>query len=138
PEGRDQIEDFARLSRMTPERASEVAGEKVNWTPKNPYMSVETGHVVRATVAVGQNRAKLIDAYANLQAKDRSTGRVDGDKQERELEKLRQALPIVTDRVNWTEFIRSIQTAGFRSHVGITSNMNVFASYVIFLIGRTR
>ena len=138
PEGRDQIEDFARLSRMTPERASEIAGEKVNWTPKNPYMSVETGHVVRAMVAVGQNRAKLIDAYANLQAKDRSTGQVDGDKQERELEKLRQALPIVTDRVNWTEFIRSIQTAGFRSHAGITSNMNVVASYVIFLIGRTR
>src|SRR5699024_12206193 len=84
------------------------------------------------------NRANLIDSYATLQAKDRSSGQVDGDRQERELEKLRQALAIVTDRVNWTEFIRSIQTAGFRSHAGITSNMNVVASYVIFLIGRTR
>lgn len=138
PEGRDRIEHFARASRMTPERASEIIGQKVDWTPKNPYLAVETGHVVRAMVAVGQNRAKLIDAYANLQAKDRTTGQVDGEKQERELEKLRQALPIVTDRVNWTEFIRSIQTAGFRSHAGITSNMNVVASYVIFLLGRTR
>lgn len=138
PEGRDQIESFARASRMTPERASELAGERVNWTPKNPYLAVETGHVVRGMVAIGQNRAKLIDAYANLQAKDRSTGQVDSAKQERELEKLRQALPIVTDRVNWTEFIRSIQIAGFRSHVGITSNMNIIASYVIFLLGRTR
>lgn len=138
PEGRDQIENFARASRMTPERASEIAGQRVTWTPKNPYLAVETGHLVRAMVALGQNRAKLIDAYANLQAKDRATGQVDGDKQERELEKLRQALPIVTDRINWTEFIRSIQIAGFRSHAGITSNMNIVASYVIFLIGRTR
>lgn len=138
PEGRDQIEHFARASRMTPERASEIAGERVTWTPKNPYLAVETGHVVRAMVAIGQNRAKLIDAYANLQAKDRATGQVDGDKQERELDKLRQALPIVTDRVNWTEFIRSIQAAGFRSHSGITSNMNLVASYVLFLLGRTR
>lgn len=138
PEGRDQIENFARESRMTPERASEIAGERVTWTPKNPYLAVETGHLVRAMVALGQNRAKLIDAYANLQAKDRATGQVDGDKQERELEKLRQALPVVTDRINWTEFIRSIQIAGFRSHAGVTSNMNVVASYVIFLLGRTR
>lgn len=138
PEGRDQIEHFARASRMTPERASEIAGERVTWTPKNPYLAVETGHIVRAMVAMGQNRAKLIDAYANLQAKDRTTGQIDGDKQERELDKLRQALPIVTDRVNWTEFIRSIQAAGFRSHSGITSNMNLVASYVLFLLGRTR
>lgn len=138
PEGRDQIEDFARRSRMTPERASEIAGTRVEWTPKNPYLAVETGHIVRAMVAMGQNRAKLIDAYANLQAKDRATGQVNSEKQERELEKLRRALPIVTDRVNWTEFIRSIQIAGFRSHAGITSNMNVVASYIVFLLGRTR
>src|SRR5699024_11005518 len=76
PEGRDQIENFARESRMTPERASEIAGQRVAWTPKNPYLAVETGHLVRAMVALGQNRAKLIDAYANLQAKDRATGQV--------------------------------------------------------------
>ncbi|GAB3595826.1 GmrSD restriction endonuclease domain-containing protein [Microbacterium tumbae] len=138
PDGRDQIEDFARSSRLTPERASEIAGERISWTPRNPYLAVETGHVVRAMVAIGQNRAKLIDAYANLQAKDRATGQVDGEKQERELDKLRQALPIVTDRINWTEFIHSIQTAGFRSRSGITSSMNLVASYVVFLLGRTR
>lgn len=138
PDGRDEIEGFARSSRMTPERASEIAGERITWTPRNPYLAVETGHVVRAMVAIGQNRAKLIDAYANLQAKDRATGQVDGVRQERELEKLRNALPVVTDRINWTEFIRSIQTAGFRSRSGITSSMNVVASYVIFLLGRTR
>lgn len=138
PEGRDAIEDFARSSRVTPERASEIAGRKITWTPKNPFLAVETGHVVRAMVAVGQNRAKLIDAYANLQAKDRTTGQVDSERQVRELELLKAALPIVTDPINWTEFIRAIQTAGFRSQKNITSTMNVVSSYVIFLLGRTR
>ena len=138
PAGRDAIEDFARSSRMTPERASEIAHRRIDWTPKNPFFAVETGHVVRALVAIGQNRAKLIDAYANLQAKDRATGLVDSDRQERELDLLRAALPIVTDRINWTEFIRAVQTAGFRSGKGITSNTNLVASYVVFLLGRTR
>lgn len=138
PEGREAIEAFARNSRVTPERASEIAGARITWTPKNPYLPVETGHVVRAMVAVGQNRAKLIDAYANLQAKDRATGRVDSERQVRELDLLKSALPIVTDQINWTEFIRAIQTAGFRSHKGITSNINIVSSYVIFLLGRTR
>lgn len=138
PDGREDIEDFARNSRVTPDRASEIAGRRIDWTAKNPFLAVETGHVVRALVAVGQNRAKLLDAYAALQAKDRKTGIVDGERQERELNLVQKALPIVTDRVNWTEFVHAIQQAGFRSHKGITSTMNLVASYVIFLLGRTR
>jgi hypothetical protein len=138
PQGREAIEDFARRSRVTPERASEVAGHKVAWTPKNPFLAVETGHVVRAMVAVGQNRAKLIDAYANLQAKERSTGQVDFERQARELDLLKAALPVVTNPINWTEFMRAIQTAGFRSQKNITSTMNLVSSYVVFLLGRTR
>lgn len=138
PDGREAIEDFARNSRVTPERASEITGSQVAWTPKNPFLAVETGHVVRAMVAAGQNRAKLIDAYANLQAKDRPTGQVDSERQVRELEMLKAALPVVTDPINWTEFIRAIQTAGFRSQKNITSTMNIVSSYVVFLLGRTR
>ncbi|MFE5336081.1 DUF262 domain-containing protein [Isoptericola sp. NPDC056573] len=138
PDGREAIENFARFSRVTPERASEIAGHRVDWTPKNPFLAIDTGHVVRATVAVGQNRARLTDAYAALQAKDRTTGVIDAERQERELNLLQKGLPIVTDRVNWTEFIHAIQTAGFRSHKGVTSNTNLVSSYVIFLLGRTR
>ncbi|WP_341358375.1 DUF262 domain-containing protein [Georgenia sp. M64] len=138
PEGRDGIEHFARNSRISPDRATEIAGMRIDWTPKNPFLAVETGHVVRAMVAVGQNRAKLLDAYAALQAKDRSTGVVDPERQERELNLLQKALPIVTDRVNWTEFVHAVQSAGFRSNKGITSNTNLVYSYVIFLLGRNR
>lgn len=138
PDGREDIEHFARNSRVTPDRASEIAGRRIDWTPKNPFLAVETGHVVRAMVAVGQNRAKLLDAYAALQAKDRATGVVDPERHERELNLLQKALPIVTDRVNWTEFIHAVQSAGFRSSKGITSNTNLVYSYVAFLLGRTR
>ena len=138
PEGREQIEEFARNSRLSPEHASEVAGERVPWTPRNPYLDVETGHVIRALVAIGQNRAKLADAYNALQSKDRVTGMVNSERQERELQLLRDGLPTVLNPLHWQEFIRSIQTAGFRSRKGITSSTNIVSTYVFFLLGRTR
>lgn len=136
PEGRDVIEHFARLSRVTPEVARALIDPSVTWTAKNPFLAVQTGHLVRALIAIGQNRAKLSDAYSALQAKDRTTGIVDVERQERELERLRAALPIVTNRVNWTEFIHALQVAGFRSGKNITSATNIVSSYVIFLLGR--
>ena len=138
PEGREEIEDFARRSRLSPTHASEVLGQRISWTAKNPYLEVETGHVIRALVAIGQNRAKLADAYNALQAKDRVTGMVDSERQERELQLLRKALPTVLNPLHWQEFIHSIQTAGFRSRKGITSSTNIVATYVFFLLGRTR
>jgi len=138
PDGREGIEAFARNSRITTERASELAGQRVAWTPHNPFIELGPGHLVRALVAVGQNRAKLSDAYSALQAKDRSTGTVDSDKQMLELDKLKSALPVVTKELDWDEFIRSLQSAGFRSRKGITSDTNLIYSYVIFLLGRRR
>ncbi|MBB1515000.1 DUF262 domain-containing protein [Tessaracoccus sp. MC1679] len=138
PEGREAIEQFARNSRISPQRASEIAGRPVKWTALNPYIAVDNGHLVRAMVAIGQGRGRLQDAYAALQAKDSTTGFVNPDRQEGELNKLKGALPVVTDRVSWTEYIRAIQTAGFRSSQNVTSNMNLIYSYVIFVLGRTR
>lgn len=138
PEGREAIEQFARNSRISPQRASEIAGRPVKWTALNPYIAVDNGHLVRAMVAIGQGRGRLQDAYAALQAKDSTTGFVNPDRQEAELNKLKGALPVVTDRVSWTEYIRAIQTAGFRSSQNVTSNMNLIYSYVIFVLGRTR
>ena len=138
PEGREQIEDFSRHSRITPQRASEIAGSPIHWTPVNPFLAVETFHVVRAMVAVGQGRARLQDAYTALQARDPQTGYVDEEKLHEQLNRLQQALPVVTDRVNWTEFIHAIQMAGFRQARNITSSMNVISSYILFLLGRTR
>lgn len=136
PEGREQIEEFSRNSRMSPAHASSALGKEIRWTAHNPYIDVENGHLVRAMVAVGQRRGRLQDAYAALQAKERHTGRVNSERQERELGLLKDALPVVVNPTNWTEFIRSIQAAGFRTNRNVTSHMNIIYSYVIFLLGR--
>lgn len=138
PEGRDQLEDFARNSRLTPQRASEIADRTVSWTPINNYLAVDAGQLVRVLVAVGQNRAKLGDAYNALQAKDRSTGFVVSERQEAELAKLQAALPVVLKELHWTEFIRCLAVAGFKSRKMITSDMNILSSYALWILGRTR
>lgn len=138
PEGRDQLEDFARNSRLTPQRASEIASRTVSWTPINNYLAVDAGQLVRVLVAVGQNRAKLGDAYNALQAKDRSTGFVVPERQEAELAKLQAALPIVLKDLHWTEFIRCLAVAGFKSRKMVTSDMNILSSYALWILGRTR
>ncbi|MDQ0632402.1 hypothetical protein QFZ40_000311 [Arthrobacter pascens] len=138
PEGRDQLEDFARNSRLTPQRASEIASRTVSWTPINNYLAVDAGQLVRVLVAVGQNRAKLGDAYNALQAKDRSTGFVVPERQEAELAKLQAALPVVLKDLHWTEFIRCLAVAGFKSRKMVTSDMNILSSYALWILGRTR
>lgn len=138
PEGREAIESFARNSRVSPETATHLTGAKVTWTAHNPFVNVETGQLVRAIVAYGQNRAKLTDAYSALQAKDRATGYVDPEKQRIELDKLKTALPIVTNPLHWQEFVHSIKLAGFTDRRGITSATNLISAYILFLIGRSR
>ncbi|MCH8560351.1 GmrSD restriction endonuclease domain-containing protein [Nesterenkonia sp. DZ6] len=138
PEGRERLETFARDSRLTPQRASEIAGRTVSWTPINNYLAVDAGQLVRVLVAVGQTRAKLGDAYNALQAKDRSTGFVVSERQEAELAKLQAALPVVLKDLHWTEFIRCLAVAGFKSRKMVTSDMNVLSSYALWILGRTR
>lgn len=138
PEGREEIEEFARNSRLLPDAASHIAGRKIGWTAHNPFVNVQTGQLVRAIVAIGQNRGKLTDAYVALQAKDRATGSVDATKQGVELDKLKSALPTVLNPLHWQEFIHSIKLAGFTDRRGITSTTNLISAYILFLLGRSR
>ena len=137
PEGREQLEDFARNSRISAERATEVAGKKVSWTAKNHFINVETGQLIRVLVAIGQHRAKLSDAYNALQAKDRKTGAVDPERQERELDLLKGSIEKALKPLHWDEYTMCLPQAGFRSRKGITSNTSIVSTYVIWLIGRT-
>lgn len=53
-QGRDDIEAFARHSRLTADRITEITGTKTDWTPKNHYIAPDPGQLVRIAVAVGQ------------------------------------------------------------------------------------
>ena len=137
PEGRDQMEQFARDSRHTADYITETTGTKTVWTPKNRFIKPDPGQLVRVAVAVGQKRGRLQDAYNALRALDRKTGVVDASKQHTELEKIRMAVPLVLDRVNWDEFLRILPAAGFRSSKMVTSDSAILATYALWLIGRS-
>ncbi len=138
PEGREQMEDFARNSRLTAERVTEITGVKTTWTPKNHFIAPTPGQLVRVAVGFGQGRGRMSDAYAALRARDRKTGLTDPERQAEELHKIQGALPQILNPLNWDEFIRVLSRAGFRSRKMITSNNAVLYCYALWLIGKTR
>lgn len=138
PGGREQMEDFARNSRLTAERVTEITGVKTNWTPKNHFIAPTPGQLVRVAVGFGQGRGRMSDAYAALRARDRKTGLTDPERQAEELQKIQTALPQILNPLNWDEFIRVLSRAGFRSRKMITSNNAILYCYALWLLGKTK
>ena len=137
PEGRDQLEQFARDSRLTADHIGEITGTKVSWSPKNHYIAPSPGQLVRVAVAVGQNRGRLQDAYNALRGRDRKTGLADATRQAEELDKIKSATPLILNRLHWDEYLRVLAKAGFRSKKMITSETTVLYTYALWLLGRT-
>ena len=137
-EGREELERFARHSRLTPDTASAQDGERVSWTPKNHYIEPEPGRMLRAVVAVGQGRARLRNAYNALRGRDPQTREIDESQRDRELECLKTAQRAVLRPVNWDSFLHVLAKAGFRSKKMITSDNTVIYTYALWLIGLTR
>ena len=138
PEGRDELEVFARNSRLSAERISEISQEKTTWSPKNHFISPRPKDLVRIAVAVGQNRGRLSDAYNALRAVDRKTGVVDAIRQSEELDKIKLATPIFLNPLYWDEISRVLVKGGFRSKKMITSSTTIFYTYSIWLLGRNK
>ena len=137
-EGREELERFSRLSRLTPDAASEREGEQIAWTPKNHYISPEPGRMLRVVVAVGQNRGRLRNAYNALRGRDPRTGEINTSQRDRELELLKSAQREALSPTNWDDFLRILGRAGFRSRKMITSGNTVLYTYALWLIGLTR
>ena len=138
PDGRDELEQFARNSRLTADHITEVTGVKTNWTPKNYFIAPRPGQLVRVAVAVGQNRGRLQDAYNALRGRDRKTGMAIPERQVEELAKLQSATPLILNPLNWDEFLRALTKAGFRSKKMITSETTILYTYALWLLGRTK
>ena len=138
PEGREQMEEFARNSRLSAERVTELTEVTTTWTPKNHFIAPTPGQLVRVAVGFGQGRGRMSDAYAALRARDRKTGLTDSERQAEELQKIKDALPLILNPVNWDEFIRVLSRAGFRSRKMITSNNAILYCYSLWLLGKTR
>lgn len=135
--GRQEIEDFARHSRFTPEEMTRMTGQTVRWTPKNRYLTLDPSHVLRIVVAVGNRRAPLGDAYNALRGRDPRTREIVSANRERELVKLQNGQARALDPKNWDEYLKVIERAGIRTSAMVTSKNAVIYGYSLWLIGRT-
>ncbi len=137
-EGRDELEVFARNSRLTSDHITEITGVKTSWSPKNYFISPRPKDLVRLAVTVGQNRGRLSDAYNALRALDRKTGMVDGVRQSEELDKIKSAVPLILNPLNWDEVSRVMAKGGFRSKKMVTSSTTILYTYSLWILGRTK
>jgi hypothetical protein len=134
--GRSQLDNFARDSRFTPEGISQITQARITWTPHNPYMTLAPGQVLRVVIALGLHRGRLQDAYNALRGRNPRTREIEPDQRERELERLKAGQIHVLKRLNWDEFLKVLERAGFRSREMITSHNTVLYTYALWLIGR--
>lgn len=136
-EGRSALDDFSRNSRLTPTEISNETGEKTTWSPRNPYLAVDPQHLLRVALVVGNNRARLQDAYNALRGRDSRTLQIVPENRERELAKLKMGVAQTLKPNNWDEFLKVIERAGARNKGMITSTNAFLYTYALWLIGRT-
>lgn len=136
-EGRSQLESFARASRFTAQELSRLDEVKTHWTPKNAYVTLDPGNVLRVVVAVGNRRAQLQDAYNALRGRDPRTRQIVPELRDAELSRLKVGQVRVLDPKNWDEFLKVVERSGIRTSAMVTSKNALLFGYAIWLIGRT-
>lgn len=137
-DGRRQLDDWARRSRMTPTTAAAHEGQKVDWTPHNAYMVVDPDQILRVAIAVGLKRGKLETAYNVLRGRDPRTREIHPEWREEQLVLLKAGQATALNPLHWDEFLRVLERAGFRNHKMVSSKTTVLYTYAIWLIGRTQ
>ena len=127
-EGRRELEDFAKNSRFTTARASELAEHHIAWTPHNAFLTVDPGQLLRVVVAVGLRRGRLQNAYNALRGRNPQTREIEAALREQELAKLQAGQSAVLKDLHWDEFLKVLERAGFRSKAMITSRNTILWS----------
>lgn len=125
--GRRELEAFSRA-------AVDPAMKGV--TPKNPFIQPSPDQMLRVGVALAFRRARLQHVYSVLRGKDLETGSVSPERRAEQFERLAAAQERVLDLGNWHEFLKCLQTAGYRSRRMISSENAVLFSYALWLVGR--
>lgn len=124
--GRKQLEEFSKAA-----KAPSTGASPFNW-----HLQPSPDQLLRVAVGLGHRRAQLKYAYELLRGKDLATGEVSPEIREKNFDLLKKAQADVLDLTNFTEFLKALQEAGFRSSKMITSKNSIIYSYLIFLIGR--
>ena len=128
-DGRRQLEDFARRSRIAP-------GKGGDSSPYNHLIQPEASQLLRAAIAYGFRRAILRSVYQVLRGKDLTTGEYSEKRRTEQFDRLKAAQSDTLNLSHWHQFLGVLQFAGFRTSNQITSESAVIYSYALYLIGK--
>ncbi len=130
-EGRGALDQFCRDSRAAP-----VLREPA--TPFNHFIEPRPEQMLRVSVALGFNRARLKSVYNLLRGKDPNSGTFDPRRREKQFRNLKIAQGHVLSLRNWHQYLHALVGAGFRDGQMISSERTLLFVYALYLIGRVR
>jgi len=128
-EGRKELEEFSRLSRIP-------VGPHNEPTPYNHFIHPHPDQLLRVGIGLGLKRARLKNVYSVLRGKDLETGLFSETKRVEQFNVLKEAQKHVLSIQNWHDFFHAIIKAGFRSHRMISSETTIIYAYIMYLIGK--
>ncbi|GLV48856.1 hypothetical protein TJA_19590 [Thermus sp. LT1-2-5] len=127
-EGRKELERFAREAQHPPTENRP--------SPFNPYFHPTPDQLLRVDVALAFRRARLEHVYSILRGKDLQTGQFSEEKRDEQFARLREAQEYVLNLLNWHEFLKILNRAGYIHPSMITSETALVYTYALWLIGK--
>lgn len=126
-EGRTQLEEFSRQSRIPAETGP---------TAYNTMLQPDPDHLLRVAVGLGFKRARLHFVYNILRGKDLETGKFSDERRNKQFAVLKEAQATVLDLQNWHDYFKAVLTAGYRRSDMISSKTGLVYAYSFYLIGK--
>ncbi len=127
-EGRKQLEDFSRSSRIPTTGTG---------SPFNNFIQPDPDQLLRVSVGLAFKRARLKYVYSILRGKDLETEKFSDELRDKQFLKLKDAQSRVLDIQYWQDFLKVLRTAGFKGDKMISSKTNIIFTYILYLIGKT-
>ena len=127
-EGRIQLENFAK--------SCKVPSDSTEATAFNRLLQPGPDDMIRVIIALSHRRARLSAAYQVLRGKDSKTGLITSEARDENLKLLEKAQDEALNPGHWHEFLKTLESAGYRRSWLIQSNNAALMAYSLFLIGR--
>ena len=128
-EGRSELEEFCRQARQPTSLGQS--------SPFNYFVEPSPDQLLRVSVGVAFKRARLEYIYSILRGKDLESGEFSDARRDAQFDLLKASQAKVLNLNHWKGFLACIRQAGFRSRRNIMSQVALFYSYVLYLIGKT-
>ncbi|MEX2442532.1 MAG: DUF262 domain-containing protein [Alkalispirochaeta sp.] len=126
-EGRKELENFCRASRKPGDTGP---------TPYNHFVKPSPDQLLRVSIGMAFRRARLKSAYSVLRGKDMETDEFSEEKRLEQFARLREAQKHVLNLTHWHDFWGILKQSGFTGHNLISSQITVYYTYILYLIGR--